>query len=108
MNFLIGPIVDKLIERLTPIIIKLLTAMGEKLLEKIAALLPVVLAAFGKQLADKLPNLDLPSLPQLTEQIRADASAMLSADVDIPYISDLGEKLFGFDLTDLLTGKPRP
>jgi hypothetical protein len=92
-----------------PKIVELVNQAGQQLLDKIMAMLPVLLAAFGKQLADKLPDLSLPGLPILAEDIRQTASGLLPYDVDIPVVSDFGEKVLGFDLTDtihdLLRGK---
>jgi hypothetical protein len=106
VNHLVNLIVGKLIERLTPLLLDALTKLGQQLLEKIVALLPVIVAASTKaiteQLASKLP---LPNLPELAEKIRADASAVLPDDVDLPFISDWGEKVLGIDLSDLITGR---
>jgi hypothetical protein len=92
----------KLWEMFGPKIVELVNQAGQQLLDKIMAMLPVLLAAFGKQVADKLPDLTLPGLPILAEDIRHTASGLLPADIDIPIVSDLGEKVLGFDLTDML------
>jgi hypothetical protein len=112
MNTIVNLIVAKLLEKLAPQIAEMLAGLGKQLLEKIVALLPVIVAAgtkaLGEQLRAALPGLPLVSavaLPDLVEKIRSDASDVLPDDVDIPIISDLGERLLGFDLTDLLTGR---
>jgi hypothetical protein len=94
----------KLWEMFGPKIVELVNAAGQQLLDKIMAMLPVLLAAFGKQLADKLPDLSLPGLPILAEDIRQTASGLLPEDIDLPIVSDFGEKVLGFDLTDVLQG----
>lgn len=79
-------IVPMLIEKLTPILVK-----------ELSALFPVIAAAVAKaiaeQLKSQLPDLHV-SLPDLAETVRNEVNKI--PDIDIPILSDI------FDLTEFI------
>ena len=81
--------------------------MGKVLLPGLSSIIPAAFAAGVKLLSDHNPGLNLPGLPDLTKAIHDGVNAMLPDDVDIPFISDAFEKVTGFDLSDILTGRQK-
>jgi hypothetical protein len=81
---------EKLIEKLGPLIVK-----------QVTALLPVIAAAVAKTISDQLklhiPELHLPAIPDLAEDVRKQLNNI--PDVDIGPLSEI------FDVSEWLKGK---
>lgn len=93
MNFLAGIAVDRLLEKLTPLLNDLLAKLGQQLIEKIVAALPVIIAAVVKAVFDRVPS--LPNLPDVAKVAQDGITALIDSDPDAPFglsnIVDLSE-----------------
>jgi hypothetical protein len=79
--------------------------VGKTLLPGLASVIPAAVAAGIKGLGDLIPDIHMPTIHEVEADIRTGVNALLPNDVDIPFISDAFEKVTGFDLTDIITGR---
>lgn len=107
-KFIIGLLASALQdERIRAFMFELVERLAARLLPNLAAVIPAATGAGIKAFGELLDHVNLPSLPEVTETIRAGVNELVPDDVDIPILSDAFEKATGIDLSDILTGRNR-
>lgn len=105
-KFLISVMVGVLSDpKVQEFLLQIVDRLGALLLPKLGAIIPAAVGAGIKALGDLIPDIHMPELHEITEDIRGGVNALLPTDVDIPILSDAFEKVTGIDLTDILTGR---
>src|SRR4051812_46180709 len=89
-------------DKIRAFLFELVDRLAPLLLAKLAAIIPAAVGAGIKGLGDIIPNITVPALHEITEDIRGKVNDLLPADIDIPILSDAFEGVTGFDLTDWL------
>jgi hypothetical protein len=105
-SFIISILIKLLSDpKVQDLLFRVVDRLAEILLPKLASVIPAAVAAGIKGLGGLIPDIHLPGLDDITETIRKDVNGLLPDDIDIPILSDAFEKVTGFDLTDVLTGR---
>lgn len=99
LNLLVAAVKNKEIREF---LFQLVDRLAPLLLTKLAAIIPAAVGAGIKGLGDIIPNIAVPALHEITEDIRGKVNELLPADIDIPILSDAFEGVTGFDLTEWL------
>jgi hypothetical protein len=86
-------------------LLEVVDRLAATLLPKLASVIPVAIGAAAARFGDILGHVDLPSAPEIVEDIRKEVNHALPDGIDIPILSDAFEKVTGIDLTDILTGR---